>query len=32
MIDIIIQEIPKTRWGLMGRIGDEQELGYDVSV
>ena len=32
MIDIIIQEVPKTRWGLMGRIGDEQDLGYDVSV
>lgn len=32
MIDIIIQEVPKTRWGLLGRVGDEQELGYEVSV
>jgi phenylpyruvate tautomerase PptA (4-oxalocrotonate tautomerase family) len=32
MIDITIHEIPRTHWGLMGRLGDEQELGYDVAV
>ncbi|MEK9722985.1 MAG: tautomerase family protein [Rhodospirillaceae bacterium] len=32
MIDITIHEIPKTHWGLQGRLGDEQDLGYDVAV
>lgn len=32
MIDITIHEIPKTRWGLLGRLGDDQDLGYTVAV
>ena len=31
-IDILINELPRYAWGLQGSIGDEQSLGYSVSV
>lgn len=31
-IDIMIFELPRHAWGLQGQPGDEQELGYKVSV
>ena len=31
-IDILISELPRYAWGLQGSIGDEQSLGYSVSV
>ena len=31
-IDILVRELPQYAWGLQGSIGDEQSLGYSVSV
>ena len=31
-IDVLINELPRHAWGLQGFIGDEQSLGYSVSV
>ena len=31
-IDILVHELPRYAWGLQGSIGDEQSLGYSVSV
>ena len=31
-IDVLINELPRYAWGLQGSIGDEQSLGYSVSV
>lgn len=31
-IDITIHEIPRHCWGLQGRLGDEQDLGYKVAI
>ena len=31
-IDVLINELPRHAWGLQGSIGDEQSLGYSVSV
>ena len=31
-IDILVCELPRHAWGLQGSNGDEQSLGYSVSV
>ena len=31
-IDVLISELPRYSWGLQGSIGDEQSLGYSVSL
>ncbi|XWN30934.1 MAG: tautomerase family protein [Devosia sp.] len=31
-LDVIIYEIPRHAWGLMGAVGDEQQLSYKVEV
>ena len=31
-LDLIIYEIPKHAWGLMGAVGDEQQLSYKVEI
>lgn len=31
-LDVIIYEIPRHAWGLMGEVGDEMKLTYEVEV
>ena len=31
-IDIIVKEVPRHCWGLQGKLGDEQDLDYNVDV
>ena len=31
-IDIIVKEVPQHCWGLQGKLGDEQDLDYNVAV
>ena len=31
-IDIIVKEVPQHCWGLKGKLGDEQDLDYNVAV
>ena len=31
-LDVYIYELPRHAWGLMGAIGDEQQLSYKVEV
>ena len=31
-IDIIVKEVPQHCWGLQGKLGDEQDLDYNVTV